>query len=76
MKTTIKTMVLTAAAFIFFATEASAQKISAAVVIDQDYATQTSSYKLMMIALAGVYALYVVLYVKRKKEVNRFMGKI
>jgi uncharacterized membrane protein len=76
MKTTIKTIVITVAAFIFFATEVSAQKVSAAAVVDQHYAAQTSSYKLMMLALAGVYGLYVVLYVKRKKEVNRFMGRV
>jgi uncharacterized membrane protein len=76
MKTTIRTIVITVAAFIFFATEVSAQKVSAAAVVDQHYAAQTSSYKLMMLALAGVYGLYVVLYVKRKKEVNRFMGRV
>jgi len=75
MKTTFKAILMTVAAFIFFATQLSAQTVSAAAVVDQHYAAQTSSYKLMMLALAAVYGLYVMLYAKRKKEVNRFMGR-
>ena len=76
MRTTIKTLVLALVAFICFATEASAQKLSAAAVVDQHYATETAHYKVIMLGLAVVYAVYMMLYMKRKREVNRFMGKI
>ncbi len=76
MRTTIKTLVVIVASFILFTVEASAQKLSAAAIVDQHYATQTNSYKWMMLGLAGVYAVYMMLYMKRRREVNRFMGKI
>lgn len=73
MKKSIKVLLVFLAAIVC-TIEASAQQISAAVA-DQHYAAQTSKYKLMMLALAGVYAVYMVLNLRRKREMNRFLGK-
>ena len=75
MKTQIKTLVLTIAALICFTAQSDAQTVSAAV-IDQHYAAQASFYKTMMLALAAVAALYIVIYTRHKRQVNRYMGRI
>ncbi len=74
MKTTIKTLVLSFVAVLLFTVSASAQKVSVAIV-DQHYASETAHYKFIMAALATVYVVYLVLHNKRRKEVNRFLGK-
>ena len=75
MRTAIKSFVLALVAIICVSIEASAQKISAAAVVDQHYAAQTTNYKYMMLALAAAYAVYAMLNMKRKRELSRFMGK-
>ncbi len=75
MRTAIKTLVLAIVALICTTVEASAQKISAAAIVDQHYASQTANYKYMMLMLAIAYGVYMMLYIKRKREVNRFLGK-
>lgn len=72
----MKSLLIALIAILLCTVEAAAQKISAAAVADQHYAAQTANYKLMMVGLAVAYGIYLMLYVKRKREVNRFMGKI
>ena len=74
MKTTIKAVVLAFVAIIAFASETNAQQLSAAI-IDQHSASEANNYKLMMLALAGIYAVYTMLNLKRKRELNRLMGR-
>ncbi len=74
MKTTIKTLVLSVVAMFLFTVSVSAQKVSVAIV-DQHYASETAHYKFIMAGLAIVYVVYLVLHNKRRKEVNRFLGK-
>ncbi len=74
MKTTIKTLVLSIVAVFLFTVAASAQKVSVAI-IDQHYASETAHYKFIMAGLAAIYVVYLVLHNKRRKEVNRFLGK-
>lgn len=68
-------ILLLAISFTFTASEAAAQKVGAAAVVDQHYAAQSANYKLMMIGLALVYGVYLLLSLRRKKEMNRFSGK-
>jgi hypothetical protein len=75
MKTTIKSLVLVIAATICFNVQASAQKVSAAV-IDQHYATQADSYKMMMLALGAIAVVYTIVYARHKRQIRRYMGKI
>ena len=75
MKTTVKALLLMVTAFVFVA-EAAAQQVSATTVVDQHYATQSSKYRLMMIALAGIYAGYVMISLRRKRSINRILGKL
>jgi hypothetical protein len=74
MRTTIKTLVLAVAAIICATVEASAQQLSAAIV-DQHNPNETSNYKFMMLGLAVIYVVYTMLNMKRKRELNRLMGK-
>ncbi len=74
MKTIIKTLVLSFIAVILFTVSASAQKVSVAIV-DQHYASETAHYKFIMAGLAVIYVVYLVVHNKRRKEVNRFLGK-
>lgn len=74
MKTFIKSLLIAFVSVILFSVEASAQKVAAAAVADQHYAAQTANYKLMMIALAAVYGVYLVLRIRRKKEMDRILG--
>ncbi len=74
MKTTIKTLVLSFVAVFLFTVAASAQKVSVAIV-DQHYAAETAHYKFIMAGLAAIYVVYLVVHNKRRKEVNRFLGK-
>ena len=76
MRTAIKSFVLALVAIICVSIEASAQKISAAAVVDQHYAAQTATYKFMMLVLALAYGVYLALHMKRRREMNRFLGKI
>ena len=73
MKATIKTLAI-AIVMIIFSTGVNAQQLSAAIV-DQHNAAETTNYKLMMLALAGIYAVYMVISMKRKREISRLMGK-
>jgi hypothetical protein len=73
MRTAFKSIVLTAAAIICYVTSVSAQKVSMAIV-DQHDAAQTANYKLIMAGLAIVYAVYLVLHNRRRREISRFMG--
>jgi hypothetical protein len=75
MRTTIKSFVLVIAATICFNIQASAQKVSAAIV-DQHYAAQAASYKTMMLALGAIAVAYMVIYARHKRQINRYMGKI
>ena len=75
MKTTIKTLAIAIAAITCSAVEASAQKISAAAIVDQHYASETSNYKFMMLVLAAAYGVYVILHNKRRKQADRFLGR-
>ena len=50
------------------------RKGMATAVADQHYAAQTANYKLMMIALAGVYGIYLFLRIRRKREMDRILG--
>jgi hypothetical protein len=73
MRTKIQALVMTVAVMICFASNVSAQKVSA--VIDQHYASQANNYKMMMALLTAVYVVYLVLHNKRRREVSRFLGK-
>jgi hypothetical protein len=44
-------------------------------VVDKHFDAQASSYKMIMGLLAAVYVVYLVLHNKRRREVNRFLGK-
>ena len=74
MKTVIKSIILSAAAMICFAVSVHAQKVSVAIV-DQHYAAEDAKYKFLMGAIAAVYVVYIVMHNKRRREVNRFLGK-
>jgi hypothetical protein len=74
MKTVIKSIIMSVAAMFCFAVSVSAQKVSVAIV-DQHYAAETTHYKLLIGALASIYVVYLVLHNKRRREVNRFLGK-
>lgn len=74
MKKTVKVLLLMVTAFVFSA-EVFAQQISAAAVVDQHYSSQTSDYRLMMIALGVVYAFYLAFSLRRKRQMRRFMGR-
>ena len=73
MKTTVKALLLLVTAFVFSA-DVFAQKISAAAVVDQHYAAQSSNYRMMMVALGVVYACYLMFSLRRKRQMKRFMG--
>jgi hypothetical protein len=75
MKTVIKSLVLAVVATICFNIQASAQKVSAAIV-DQHYAAQAASYKTMMLALGAIAVAYMIVYARHKRQINRYMGKI
>jgi hypothetical protein len=74
MKTTIKSIIMSVAALFCFAVGVSAQKVSVAIV-DQHYASEETHYKMLMGLLASAYVVYMVMHNKRRKEVNRFLGK-
>jgi Ca2+/Na+ antiporter len=74
MRTAIKTIAIVFAAMIAFISESNAQQLSAAIV-DQHSPSETSSYKLMMLGLAIAYCVYMMFSMKRKREINRLMGK-
>ena len=75
MRTTIKSLVLVLVVTICLSVQASAQKVSAAV-IDQHYATQAASYKMMMLALGAIAVVYTIVYARHKRQINRYMGKV
>lgn len=74
MKTFIKSLLLVFVSVVLISVDAAAQKVAAAAVADQHYAAQTANYKLMMIALAGVYGIYLFLRIRRKREMDRILG--
>jgi negative regulator of sigma E activity len=74
MKTAIKSLAIVLAAIIC-SVEASAQKIAAAAIVDQHYASETNNYKFMMLVLGAAYGVYVILHNRRRKQMDRFLGK-
>jgi hypothetical protein len=74
MKTTIKSLAIVLAAIIC-SVEAGAQKIAAAAIVDQHYASETNNYKFMMLALGAAYGVYVILHNRRRKQTDRFLGR-
>jgi hypothetical protein len=74
MRTAIKSIAIVFAAIIAFVSETNAQQLSAAIV-DQHNASEASNYKLMMLGLAIAYSVYMMFNMKRKREINRLMGK-
>lgn len=74
MKKRILAVAMAFIAIIVFAATVNAQRVAVAVV-DQHYASETSHYKIIMGALIFAYVVYMVLHNKRKKEMNRLMGR-
>jgi len=75
MRTTIKAFAIAVVAMICSTVEVSAQKIAAAAIVDQHNASETANYKLMMLGLAIIYGVYVMLSMKKKRELSRLMGR-
>jgi hypothetical protein len=74
MRTKIQAIAMTVAVIICFTVSVHAQKV-AITVVDRHFDAQASSYKTIMGLLAAVYVVYLVLHNKRRREVNRFLGK-
>jgi Ca2+/Na+ antiporter len=75
MKTAMKTLAIAIVAMIGSTIEASAQKIAAAAIVDQHYTSETNNYKFMMLVLGAAYGVYVILHNRRRKQMDRFLGK-
>lgn len=73
MKARILMFIMFFAALLTAAT-VNAQKMAVAVV-DQHYAVETAHYKYIMVALVSAYVIYMVLHNKRRKEIDRLLGK-